>query len=303
MVDVTPIIHDHDACVDTLRAFIAEHPRLFVLTGAGLSTGSGIPDYRDRNGGWKGAAPIQHQAFVQRLNKRKRYWARSMAGWPAVARATPNAGHHALARLAEPDRRVRIVTQNVDGLHQAAGNRRVIDLHGRLDRVVCLDCQTRLYRDRIQTRLVEANAGWLQDAETLRPDGDTELGAVDYEAFQVPECPECGGVLKPDVVFFGGAVPRNTVAQAWAALARSEAVLIAGSSLMVWSGYRFVRQAAARGLPILAINRGHTRADPLLSGKLDGDCGRLLDAAVDGLPASGRSGHRAPWPPQPADSR
>ncbi|MES1928154.1 NAD-dependent deacetylase [Salinisphaera dokdonensis CL-ES53] len=266
--------------VDALHDFIDSHRQVFVLTGAGISTLSGIPDYRDRDGGWKGATPIQHQDFVRKLSKRRRYWARSMAGWPAVARARPNRAHHALYRLGKAGQTSLLVTQNVDGLHQAAGNRSVVDLHGRLDRVVCLDCGTRLSRHRVQEMLVAANAGWLHDSDAIRPDGDIELGDVDYEQFVVPDCPVCRGILKPDVVFFGGAVPQRTVARAWKGLARSDAVLVVGSSLMVWSGYRFVREAARNGLPIMAVNRGRTRADALITHKLDDDCGALLDAAI-----------------------
>ncbi|WP_109995055.1 NAD-dependent protein deacetylase [Salinisphaera sp. LB1] len=267
--------------VERLRDFVSRHRRLFVLTGAGMSTDSGIPDYRDRDGGWKGARPIQHQAFISQLSKRRRYWARSMAGWPPVARARPNPGHRALARLGAAGRLSLLVTQNVDGLHQAAGSGSVVDLHGRLDRVVCLDCGTRLSRHRVQDMLVEANRGWLHDAAAMRPDGDIELGDVDYQRFNVPDCPLCSGILKPDVVFFGGAVPRPRVERAWAGLAGAEAVLVSGSSLMVWSGFRFVREAAVRGLPIMAINRGRTRADDLITHKIDDDCGALLDAAID----------------------
>ncbi|MGN8157692.1 NAD-dependent protein deacetylase [Salinisphaera sp. RV14] len=269
------------AHVERLRDFVSCHRRLFVLTGAGMSTDSGIPDYRDRDGGWKGARPIQHQAFIAQLSKRRRYWARSMAGWPPVARARPNPGHRALARLGAAGRLSLLVTQNVDGLHQAAGSRSVVDLHGRLDRVVCLDCGTRLSRHRVQDMLVEANRGWLHDADAMRPDGDIELGDIDYQRFNVPDCPLCGGILKPDVVFFGGAVPGPRVERAWAGLAGAEAVLVSGSSLMVWSGFRFVREAAVRGLPIMAINRGRTRADDLITHKIDDDCGALLDAAID----------------------
>ena len=270
--------------VDRLKEFLDAHRQLFVLTGAGISTLSGIPDYRDRDGGWKGATPIQHQAFVSQQAKRKRYWARSMAGWPAVARARPNAAHHALHRLGKAGATSLLVTQNVDGLHQAAGSRAVVDLHGRLDRVICLDCNTRLSRHRVQEMLVAANAGWLHDSDAIRPDGDIELGDVDYAAFVVPDCPVCRGILKPDVVFFGGAVPRRTVNRAWNGLARSDAVLVVGSSLMVWSGFRFVREAARNGLPIMAINRGRTRADDLITHKLDDDCGALLDAAIAPAP-------------------
>lgn len=266
--------------VAQLRDFLGQYRQLFVLTGAGISTGSGIPDYRDRDGGWKGATPIQHQDFINQLAKRRRYWARSMAGWPPVARATPNVGHHAIARLGRADRLSLLVTQNVDGLHQAAGSSGVVDLHGRLDRVICMDCDTRLSRHRVQDTLVQTNAGWLHDANAMRPDGDIELGDVDYDAFNVPGCPMCGGILKPDVVFFGGAVPKTRVTRAWAGLAGADAVLVAGSSLMVWSGFRFVREAARRGLPILSVNRGRTRADALITHRIDADCGAALDAAI-----------------------
>jgi len=268
------------ADVRQLRDFVARYRRLFVLTGAGISTSSGIPDYRDRNGGWKGATPIQHQEFTQQLSKRQRYWARSMAGWPPVARAQPNGAHHALARLGAAGTTGLLVTQNVDGLHQAAGSRAVVDLHGRLDRVICLDCDTRLSRHRVQDMLMAHNAGWLADAQAIRPDGDIELGDVDYTQFNVPDCPVCRGVLKPDVVFFGGSVPKPVVQRAWAGLDRADAVLVVGSSLMVWSGFRFVREAARRGLPIMAINRGRTRADDVIGAKLDGDCTALLEAAI-----------------------
>lgn len=267
--------------VDALRRYVADHRRLFVLTGAGISTGSGIPDYRDRDGGWKGATPIQHQDFVKQLSKRKRYWARSMAGWPPVARAKPNAGHEALARLGAAGRIEMLVTQNVDALHEAAGNAAVVDLHGRLDRVICLDCGTRLSRHRVQDMLIEANSTWLHDSDAIRPDGDIELGNVDYEQFVVPDCPVCRGILKPDVVFFGGAVPKTVVARAWKGLESADAVLVVGSSLMVWSGYRFVREAARNGVPVMAINHGRTRADELITYKLDDDCVAVLAAAID----------------------
>lgn len=270
-----------DGDATKLRAFVAAHRRLFVLTGAGCSTASGIPDYRGADGVWKGAQPIRHQMFVSCEASRKRYWARSMAGWSAVARAAPNGAHRALARLQKRRRLAGVVTQNVDGLHRAAGSRNVIDLHGRLDRVRCLQCRTVFTRRFVQTLLTQANPGWQGDGRRLRPDGDIELGAVDYEAFRVPACPSCGGTLKPAVVFFGGAVARPVLERAWQRLARADAVLVVGSSLMVWSGFRFVRQATARGLPIAAVNRGVTRADDLLDLKLDADCAALLARAID----------------------
>lgn len=271
---------DREANVALLRDYIDAHRRLFVLSGAGLSVGSGIPDYRDREGGWKGASPIQHQAFISQHAKRQRYWARSMAGWPPVARARPNAGHEALAGLGRRDQLSLLVTQNVDGLHQAAGSRGVVDLHGRLDRVICLSCGHRSHRNDVQTRLIEGNAGWLTDADAIRPDGDIELGDVDYARFNVPDCPMCGGILKPDVVFFGGSVPKARVERAWAGLRAADAVLVAGSSLMVWSGFRFVREAARQGLPIMAINYGKTRADELITHKIDDDCVEVLSAGL-----------------------
>lgn len=278
--DAEGAARDEPTQIAELGRFIERHRRLFVLTGAGLSTKSGIPDYRDRDGGWKGASPIQHQAFVTQLAKRKRYWARSMAGWPPVARARPNDGHRALAALEQNQRVLRLVTQNVDGLHQAAGSQAVVDLHGRLDRVVCLACDNRVSRNFVQEQLITANRGWLTDTDTLRPDGDIELGEVDYERFEVPDCPVCGGILKPEVVFFGGAVPPRIVERAWDALERADAVLVVGSSLMVWSGFRFVRDAVKQGLPVASVNRGRTRADDLPIEKFDLDCARLADVVT-----------------------
>lgn len=267
-----------------LGDFIAAQRQLFVLTGAGCSTASGIPDYRDARGRWKAAEPIQHQQFVTSTASRKRYWARSMAGWPIVAVARPNAAHRALARLQQWQSLAGLVTQNVDGLHNAAGSRHVVHLHGRLDRVLCLACDVRYKRGYVQQLLQSANPGWQTRGQRLRPDGDVDLGAVEYDRFRVPACPACGGVLKPDVVFFGGAVARATVERAWQRLAAADAVLVVGSSLTVWSGFRFVREAARRGLPIAAVNRGVTRADDVLTLKLDADCVPLL-ARVTGSAA------------------
>lgn len=263
-----------------LSRFIAAHERLFVLTGAGCSTGSGIPDYRDADGVWKGAQPMLHQTFIHNAEQRRRYWARSMAGWPAIAGAQPNAAHAALARLQERGRVAGLVTQNVDGLHAAAGSRGVVSLHGRLHRVQCLQCDTQYRRDFIQRLLLAANPDWQAQSTTLRPDGDIELEAADYQQFRVPACPRCGGMLKPDVVFFGGSVPKTRVARAWRRLQLADAVLVVGSSLMVWSGYRYVRAAAQQRLPIAAVNRGKTRADAWLDIKIDADCSTLLAAAV-----------------------
>ncbi|MDX1593123.1 MAG: NAD-dependent protein deacetylase [Gammaproteobacteria bacterium] len=258
--------------VADLTAFVARHERLFVLTGAGLSTGSGIPDYRDVDGAWKRKPPVQYAEFVADAAVRRRYWARSLLGWPAFAQARPNAAHVALARLEAAGRVAQLVTQNVDGLHQAAGSRRVIDLHGRLDALVCLGCARDSPRDAFQRDLAERNPGFAGLSADVAPDGDADLDGIGFDRFHVPDCTACGGLLKPDVVFFGEGVPRPRVEAALAALARADALLIVGSSLMVFSGFRFAREATARGLPIAALNRGRTRADELLTLKVEADC-------------------------------
>ncbi len=259
-----------------LRDFIEAHPRLFVLTGAGCSTDSGIPDYRDTNGGWKRPQPVTYQAFMGERATRQRYWARSLVGWRRFGRARPNATHRALARLEQQGRVSTLLTQNVDGLHQAAGQQNVIDLHGRLDEVRCMACAHRTPREAFQHELVQLNPAWaLLDANDA-PDGDADLEGKDFSHFEIPPCPSCGGIMKPDVVFFGENVPRDRVDAAVTSLNSSDAVLVVGSSLMVFSGYRFVAAAARDSKPIAAVNRGRTRADPLLSLKVEQSCAEVL---------------------------
>ncbi|MEJ2602858.1 MAG: NAD-dependent protein deacetylase [Gammaproteobacteria bacterium] len=267
-----------------LAAFIDRHPRLFVLTGAGCSTASGIPDYRDPAGEWKHARPVQYADFMARHAVRQRYWARSMVGWPRMAGAEPNPAHRALTALQRRDRLERLVTQNVDGLHQKAGTRDVIDLHGRIDTVVCMACQRARTRAEWQTTIARLNPGWegRQRDAADRPDGDVDLGDAAYERFVVPPCPCCGGIVKPDVVFFGEAVPPGRVSDAKSALARADALLVVGSSLMVFSGYRFARYAAEAGKPVALVNRGRTRADELAALKIEEDCGAVLTTAIIG---------------------
>ncbi|WP_454692551.1 NAD-dependent protein deacetylase [Achromobacter aloeverae] len=266
-----------------LRDFVAAHPRLFVLTGAGCSTGSGIPDYRDDEGAWKRRPPIQYRTFMDDTVARSRYWARGMIGWRAFGHAAPNAAHRALAAMERQGRYTLLVTQNVDGLHEAAGAREVVDLHGRMDRVVCTQCGHLLPRRQMQQWLEEANPGWLHLHAEDAPDGDADLEHEDFSRFQVPPCPVCGGILKPDVVFFGETVPRDRVERANAALDRSSAVLVVGSSLMVYSGYRFVAAASRAGLPIAAVNLGRTRADAMLTLKVEQPCADALSALVAAL--------------------
>src|SRR6478609_7330607 len=233
-----------------------------VLSGAGVSTDSGIPAYRDEEGRWKQSAPMQFRDFTSSVLSRQRYWARSMVGWERMARAQPNRAHRALAELEQRGALRLLITQNVDGLHSAAGSRQVVDLHGRLDRVICLDCAQVSPRAELQAQLAAKNPEFFGQSYTARADGDVEL-AVDYARFELVPCASCGGTLKPDVVFFGENVPAARFQVAMAALEAARALLIVGSSLMVFSGYRFARAAARLGIPIAIVNQGKTRADEL----------------------------------------
>ena len=253
----------------SLEAFVAAHPRLFVLTGAGVSTGSGIPDYRDRAGQWKRPPPMTYAVFMGDVAARARYWARSMVGWRTFGRAAPNDAHRALAAMERQGLIELLVTQNVDRLHQAAGSRNVVDLHGRLDQVRCMACEARLLRQHWQEMLEQANPQWLDREAEIAPDGDADLDETDFSSFSIPPCPRCGGIVKPDVVFFGENVPAERGRQPLQALAAARAVLVLGSSLMVYSGYRYALAAVREGKPLAAVNLGHTRADSLLTVKLD----------------------------------
>ncbi|MDM0087100.1 MULTISPECIES: NAD-dependent protein deacetylase [unclassified Variovorax] len=274
-----------DAATSALADFATRHRRLFVLTGAGCSTESGIPDYRDANGDWKRPSPVTFQAFTGEDATRRRYWARSLVGWPTMARARPGAAHRALAKLEAAERVGLLLTQNVDGLHEAAGSRRTIDLHGRIDTVRCMACDTRSTRAELQQALRERNPPWAVLEARAAPDGDADLDGLDFSSFDVPACTHCGGMLKPDVVFFGESVPRERVAAAFAALAEADAVLVAGSSLMVYSGFRFVQAAAAAGKPVAAVNLGRTRADELLALKVERPVGATLETLAEVLGA------------------
>ncbi|KAA1428467.1 Sir2 family NAD-dependent protein deacetylase [Nocardioides antri] len=247
-------------------AVCADRP-LVALTGAGLSTDSGIPDYRGP--GAPARMPMTYQEFVSGLAAQQRYWARSHLGWSRMRRAQPNAGHRAVAALGAD----LVITQNVDGLHEAAGTPRLVALHGRIADVVCLSCRSTTARASLQQRLAELNPGWVERhaAVASRPDGDVDLD--DTDDFVVPACPTCGGALKPDVVFFGENVPPARVERCYAAVEAlagcGGALLVAGSSLTVMSGLRFVRRAAKLGVPVVIVNRGPTRGDELASYKVD----------------------------------
>jgi NAD-dependent SIR2 family protein deacetylase len=278
------------AASDALARVLARCGRVVALTGAGVSTASGIPDYRDEHGAWKRRPPVVLADFLAHEATRRRYWARSLVGWPAFDAAIPNAAHAALARLEGAGVVADVVTQNVDGLHQRAGSRRVVDLHGRLDAVVCLACGAPEPRASVQARL-EATFPGLAAREARRaPDGDADLDGEALATFTPPECRLCRGTMKPDVVFFGESVPAARVADAYARVAAADALLVVGTSLKVFSGYRFVRAAADRSVPVAIVNRGVTRGDPLATVKVNGPCGPALDALAARLGAAGPSG-------------
>jgi NAD-dependent SIR2 family protein deacetylase len=262
--------------------------RVVALTGAGCSTESGIPDYRGPVSSQRPRTPIQYRQFIDDPAARRRYWARSMVGWPRLAAARPNAGHRALASLERAGAVAGLITQNVDGLHRAAGSDRVVELHGALAEVRCLDCGAAEPRGAIQERLRALNPDWpaLPDGSLApaaatggaasAPDGDAELDAAAVAGFQIAPCASCGGTLKPAVVFFGESVPRAVTDAAWSLFDEAEVLLVAGSSLAVFSGYRFVRRAAERGIPVAIMNQGPTRGDELAALRLDDRLGDAL---------------------------
>ncbi|WP_370881854.1 NAD-dependent protein deacetylase [Nakamurella flavida] len=255
---------------------------IVALTGAGMSTDSGIPDYRGP--GAPPRRPMTYQEFCSGPVARQRYWARSHLGWRRLAHSAPNDGHRALAGLEARGRLLFLITQNVDGLHAEAGTRAQVELHGRIDEVICLQCRTVSSRAELHERLESVNPlvdAAAQDHLATAPDGDVEL--EDTSGFHLVDCLVCGGVLKPHVVFFGENVPRDRVARCYAAVDAAGALLVAGSSLTVMSGYRFVRHAAARGIPVVIVNRGTTRGDPQATVKIDAGCSDTLSQLFDSL--------------------
>lgn len=264
---------------DSLLQFIRPRSRLLVITGAGISAASGIPTYRNDDGEWQRSRPIQHQEFVRSEAYRQRYWSRSAVGWPPVANARPNRAHRALAALEAAGKLSLLVTQNVDRLHQRAGHQRVIDLHGRLDRVICLDCGRPEERSTIQHQLLALNPFLENLRAPAAPDGDADIDLI--RTIVGPRCMQCGGTPMPDVVFYGGSVPKARVETVQTALADADGVLVVGTSLSVYSAFRFCRLAAQLEIPIAAVNRGWTRADELLALKVDGDCGEVLQWVSD----------------------
>jgi NAD-dependent SIR2 family protein deacetylase len=264
--------------------------RVAVLTGAGMSTDSGIPDYRGPDS--PPSNPMTIRQFTSDPAFRQRYWARNHVGWRHMDETLPNAGHRALAELEHAGVVSGVITQNVDLLHTKAGSRTVINLHGTYAQVICLDCGHTMSRADLAELLDAANPGFVERAEAVggiavAPDADAVVG--DTSAFRIIDCPACGGMLKPDIVYFGENVPKDRVAEAYSLVDESDALLVAGSSLTVYSGYRFVRHAAALGIPIAIINRGRTRGDELATVKIDNGCSPMLALLADELSAVANS--------------
>lgn len=271
-----------DRVIELVRA-LEDKRAIWILSGAGISAPSGIPTYRDRYGQWKAANPIQHNDFIQQEASRQRYWARSTVGFAMTHLATPNAGHEAVTRLQNNGLASQIVTQNVDRLHSSAGAADVIDLHGRLDQVICLDCGLTSRRADFQPRLVELNPDLTAYAAKLLPDGDAQVDDYDMSQIRIPPCESCGGTIMPDVVFFGGTVPKQRVDVAFKSLAEADCVLVVGSSLTVYSGFRFPRWAHQTGLPLYAINQGEMRGAELFDLILQESCENALPTIADAL--------------------
>jgi len=269
---------EHEADVAALADLLSGRS-VVALTGAGCSTESGIPDYRG-NGRPAPRHPIQHDAFLRKAEVRRRYWARATLGWQRFSGARPNAAHRALAALEGHGLLRGIITQNVDRLHQAAGSRNIVELHGALADVLCLECGAREDRGDLQARLLAANPGWLERAVTEAPDGDAELSADEVAGFQVVGCAHCAGTQMPDVVFFGGSVPQAKVAAAWKLVDGADVLLVVGSSLAVYSGWRFARGARERGIPIAIVNMGPTRADDISHLHIQAPAGVVLSAVT-----------------------
>jgi NAD-dependent SIR2 family protein deacetylase len=273
-----------DALVDCLGDL-----RVAVLSGAGVSTDSGIPDYRGPDTRETDHSPIRYREFMEEPDTRRHYWARSAVGWPSFDAARPNDGHRALARLEAAGCVTGIITQNVDRLHQAAGSERVVELHGALAEVRCLDCGALTARGRLQERMTQLNPGWTDRAAAETPDGDADLPRSVTQQFRVPSCRTCGGPLKPNVVFFGENTASDRVEAAWGLLDEAEALLVVGSSLTVYSGFRFVRGAVQANRPVGIVNLGETRGTPLASVHVDGRTEavlpRLAAALTDPAPA------------------
>ena len=275
--------NSHSAELESLISKLKDKHKIWILTGAGISAPSGIPTYRDDKGQWKSANPIQHTEFINHESYRQRYWARSMVGWKLTGRAKPNATHEAITALQKSGRTSQIVTQNVDGLHRIAGSKNVIDLHGRLSEIKCLNCADIIKRSDYQTRLIANNKELDQYEANILPDGDADVEDFDMSKINIPPCAKCGGILMPNVVFFGGVVPKHRVEKAFETLAQSDCILVIGSSLKVFSGFRFPRWASQNNLPLYAINQGEMRGQELFDQIVTEPCEEVLPIIVKSI--------------------
>ena len=274
--------------IDVLRleCFLAKSQRLFVLTGAGVSTESGIKDYRSERVGLFATTdqrPTNYSEFLRSAAVRQRYWARNATAWPVFSRFQPNNSHKCLATLEHMGRLHWLVTQNVDNLHHKAGSRRLTELHGTVFAVVCLNCQLMSSRDEVQDQIHSENPGWSAKPEGFAPDADVFVAESSIKTFKTPHCRRCNGILKPDVIFFGGAVPKRRVETISTRLAESDAVMVVGSSVHTYSAFRHVKEARDRGLPILVLNIGPTRADPLASVVIRAQAGDALGSVMESM--------------------
>ncbi|MEC8499377.1 MAG: NAD-dependent protein deacetylase [Pseudomonadota bacterium] len=248
----------------------------FVLTGSGVSVDSGIPTYRNNDGKWMRSKPVEITDFLDSCEARKRFWLRNMLGWKFMSKAIPNNNHQYLSTLQKKGQLNCIVTQNVDGLHQKAGSSNVVDLHGRIDTVTCVTCDLKFSREYIQNLLIEKNPKFAEITGKILPDGDAKIDNVNYQSFNILDCPSCGGILKPDTVFFGESVPKKIVDRTFKLLDTSPGVLVIGSSLTTYSGYKYCRYAKENKKRVLIINKGPTRADDIADMKVSEDCAVVL---------------------------
>ena len=268
-----------DECRSYLLDFFEKKENVAVLTGAGISVGSGIPAYRNAQGEWKAGQPISHQDFVEKESSRQRYWLRSYAGWRRISEAKPSKAHHALRSLQAERKISTIITQNVDRLHQSAGSKNVLDLHGRLDQVTCLNCSEIYPRSFIQVLLKNQNP-FLEESENINPDGDARIESSFLGDVKPPSCQTCGGILKPNVVFFGDSVDKNLVEEAYESVTNADALIVIGTSLSIFSGFRFLRHAAKLKLPVIAINPGRFRGQELTNVYLPHNADDVLSPLV-----------------------
>jgi len=269
--------------LNLLAEFVREQAPLCVFTGAGCSTPSGIYDYRNEEGQWKRPEPVYLQDFLTKSRSRRQYWARSMLGFPRFLQAQPNPAHHALAELEERDYMSNLITQNVDKLHEVAGQQKLVKLHGSLATVTCLTCGHQISREKIQASLERENQYFLEHSEQMVDGGEARYTVPIDETFLIPACDACGGIIKPDVVFFGDSVPEEVKQSARHSVRASRGVLLLGTTAQVYSCYRHVREADQLGLPIAAINVGKTRADDLLQIKLEQAVEKILPRLLDAL--------------------